>query len=53
MRIRASLTGLAGKIEVTDTSFNDPADRIREQNPLGKVPALIVEDGTVYVRLRA
>jgi glutathione S-transferase len=48
VRIGASLTGLAGKIEVTDTNLNDPADGIMQQNPLGKVPALIAEDGTVY-----
>lgn len=48
VRIAASLLGLAGKIDVRDTDLNDPADMIRVQNPLGKVPALIVEDGTVY-----
>jgi glutathione S-transferase len=48
VRIGASLTGLAGKIEVRDTNFNDPADPICEQNPLGKIPTLIAEDGTVY-----
>ncbi|HMK71630.1 MAG TPA: glutathione S-transferase family protein [Xanthobacteraceae bacterium] len=33
-------------VEPADTI--DPRDRLREQNPLGKIPALIVEDGTVY-----
>jgi glutathione S-transferase len=32
-------------VEPTDT--NDPNDAIRRQNPLGKIPALTVEDGTV------
>lgn len=48
VRIAASLIGLADKIEVRETDLNDPADAIRVQNPLGKIPALIVDDGTVY-----
>jgi glutathione S-transferase len=34
------------KIEPTDTM--DPRDRVRQQNPLGKIPVLIIEDGTAY-----
>jgi len=48
VRIAISLLGLADKIEVRETDLNDPADSIRVQNPLGKVPALIVDDGAVY-----
>jgi glutathione S-transferase len=48
VRIAISLFGLAGKIEVRDTDLNDSADSIRAQNPLGKIPALILEDGTAY-----
>ena len=48
VRIAADLLGLAGKIEVRETDLNDPADSIRQQNPLGKLPALILEDGAVY-----
>jgi glutathione S-transferase len=48
VRIAISLLGPADKIEVRETDLNDPADSIRVQNPLGKVPALIVDDGTVY-----
>jgi glutathione S-transferase len=48
VRIAADLLGLADKIEIRDTDLNDPAEAIRTQNPLGKVPALIVDDGTVY-----
>lgn len=48
VRIAASLLGLADKIDVRDTDLNDAADTIRVQNPLGKIPALILEDGTVY-----
>src|SRR3972149_3169438 len=48
VRIAAGVLGLSGKIEVRDTDLNDPGDSIRAQNPLGKIPALILEDGTVY-----
>jgi glutathione S-transferase len=34
------------KIEPADT--NDANDSLRRQNPLGKIPALITEDGMVY-----
>ena len=42
------MLGLADKIDVRETDLNDPADTIRAQNPLGKIPALILDDGTVY-----
>ena len=48
VRIAVSVLGLADKIEVRETDLNDPADSIRVQNPLGKIPALILDDGTVY-----
>jgi glutathione S-transferase len=48
VRIAASVLGLADKIEVRETDLNDPADSIRKENPLGKLPALILDDGTVY-----
>jgi len=48
VRIGASVLGLADKIEVRETDLNDPADSIRQQNPLGKIPALVLEDGTAY-----
>jgi glutathione S-transferase len=34
------------KVEPTDTV--DPRDTVRQQNPLGKIPVLIAEDGTAY-----
>jgi glutathione S-transferase len=48
VRIAASLLGIADKIDVRATDLNDPADLIREQNPLGKIPALVLDDGTTY-----
>jgi glutathione S-transferase len=47
-RIGASVLGLADKIDVRETDLNDPADSIRAQNPLGKIPALVMEDGTAW-----
>jgi glutathione S-transferase len=48
VRIAASLLGLADQIDARETDLNDPADSIRLQNPLGKIPALVLEDGTAY-----
>ena len=48
LRIAAAVLGLANKIEVRETDLNDPADPIRVQNPLGKIPVLILDDGTIY-----
>jgi len=46
VRIAMSLTGLERYIELRETDLNDPADAIRAQNPLGKIPALVLDDGT-------
>lgn len=46
-RIGAALTGLAARITVEKADTNDPADSLRGQNPLGKIPTLILDDGTV------
>ncbi|MDO9411262.1 MAG: glutathione S-transferase family protein [Pseudolabrys sp.] len=48
VRIAADLLGFAGKIDVQNADLNDPADSIRVQNPVGKVPVLIAEDGTAF-----
>lgn len=47
VKIGAALCGLADRIalEVTDTT--DPDDPLRRLNPVGKIPALILEDQTV------
>ncbi len=41
--------GLADRVERVGTNVWDPATDIGEANPLGKVPALSTEDGTVLV----
>jgi glutathione S-transferase len=45
-RIAIALLGMADKIAVQEADLNDPADSIHTQNPLGKIPALVLDDGT-------
>lgn len=45
IRIAAAALGLSDRMEVVPTDTNDPADSLRVQNPLGKIPTLILEDG--------
>ena len=45
VRIAAALLGLEGRIAIVPADTGDPADSLRRQNPLGKIPALIAEDG--------
>lgn len=46
IKIAAAVLGLSDRIKIETTDTNDPADTIRRQNPLGKIPALILEDGS-------
>ena len=39
------MLGLGDRIAIVPADTNDPADSLRRQNPLGKIPALIAEDG--------
>jgi glutathione S-transferase len=45
VRLAVSLLGLDGRIAIEPASTQDEADPIRKQNPLGKVPVLILDDG--------
>jgi glutathione S-transferase len=47
VKIGAALCGFSDRVEIAATDTNDPDDMIRRHNPLGKIPALILEDGTV------
>ncbi|UCH73054.1 MAG: glutathione S-transferase N-terminal domain-containing protein [Rhodospirillales bacterium] len=42
-------TGQFDSVELEMTNVWDPDTDIGEENPIGKVPALIADDGTVYV----
>jgi glutathione S-transferase len=47
--LAAAILGLSDKISVVVADTNDPAEALRQQNPLGKIPTLILEDGaTLY-----
>jgi glutathione S-transferase len=45
VRIAAALLGLEARIAIVPADTGDPADSLRQQNPLGKIPALIAEGG--------
>ena len=45
--IAAAVAGLASRITVVPADTNDAADSLRHQNPLGKIPTLLLDDGTV------
>jgi glutathione S-transferase len=45
VRIAAIILGLERRIAVVTADASDPADSLRQQNPLGKIPTLIGEDG--------
>jgi glutathione S-transferase len=46
VRIAASLLGLENAVAIERADTMDPGDSMRRQNPLGKIPILILEDGT-------
>jgi glutathione S-transferase len=48
VKIAAKVLGLWDRIEVVATDTMDPADPIRTQNPLGKIPALVLDDRVLY-----
>lgn len=49
VKIAAALLGLSDRIRVENADTNDPDEALRAQNPLGKIPALILENGeTLY-----
>ncbi|MDK9695034.1 MAG: glutathione S-transferase family protein [Siculibacillus sp.] len=47
VKIAAAELGLSGEIEIRLADTTDPEDSLRHENPLGKIPTLILEDGTV------
>jgi glutathione S-transferase len=46
IRIAVNVLGLEREVAIEPASTLDPADPIRQQNPLGKVPVLLLDDGT-------
>ena len=47
VRIAASLLALDRDITLEQAETTNPEDSVRRQNPLGKIPALVLDDGTV------
>jgi glutathione S-transferase len=49
VKISAYLLGLSDKIQIVDADTANPEDTLRQQNPLGKIPTLVLENGeTLY-----
>lgn len=46
VKIAAHLAGLTDRINVVLTDTTNPDDPLRRDNPLGKIPCLVLEDGT-------
>jgi glutathione S-transferase len=47
IRIAVNVLGLDRDIAIEPADTMSPNDSVRRQNPLGKIPALVLEDGTV------
>lgn len=45
VRMAIAVLGLAPQISVIAADTNDPADTLRQQNPLGKIPTLVLDSG--------
>jgi glutathione S-transferase len=45
-RIAVGVLGLDDKVKVESATTQDPADPLRQQNPLGKIPVLVLDDGS-------
>ena len=45
VKIAAAVLGLASRLEIRLADTNSETDPLRAQNPLGKIPALVLDDG--------
>jgi glutathione S-transferase len=48
VRIAIALLGFAGEVKIEPADPTDLKDSVRAQNPLGKIPVLLAEDGAAY-----
>jgi glutathione S-transferase len=48
VRIAILLLGFDKDVRIESADITDLNDSVRQQNPLGKIPVLIAEDGTAY-----
>ena len=47
IKLALGILGLENEVTIEKADPTDASDSLRQQNPLGKIPALIIEDGTV------
>jgi glutathione S-transferase len=47
VKLALGILGLENEVAIEKADPTDASDSLRQQNPLGKIPALITEDGTV------
>ncbi|HYF07823.1 MAG TPA: glutathione S-transferase family protein [Acetobacteraceae bacterium] len=47
VRIAVAETGLGARVAQAETTLRDPASTLLPLNPVGRVPTLVLEDGTV------
>lgn len=45
-KVAAHFTGFTDKMQVLSADTMDPADPLRKDNPLGKIPCLVFDDGS-------
>jgi glutathione S-transferase len=45
VKLAASLLGFSEQIEIVPADTNDHNEPLRQQNPVGKIPVLVLEDG--------
>src|ERR1700686_5892007 len=45
IRLAIAMLGLGNEIRIENTDTLDPKDSVRQQNPLGKIPTLVLDDG--------
>jgi len=48
VRMAAEVLGLATRIKIVPANTRDETDTLRHQNPLGKIPCLLLPDGTAF-----
>src|SRR3954465_1205701 len=47
IKLAIGILGFDNEVSIEKADPTDASDSIRKQNPLGKIPALIIENGTV------
>ncbi len=48
VRMAIAILGFDNDVKVETADTSDPNDTVRQQNPLGKIPALLSEDGNAW-----